>query len=99
MRVDDVAHVVLVAGEVELHDAVGRDAVDELVRVEVVVEGRDEDVVDVEQQPAAGAPRQLGEELPLRHLGMGELDVGRHVLERERAAEIVLHVVDTRETT
>ena len=32
VRVDDVAHVVLVAGEVELHDAVGRDAVDELMR-------------------------------------------------------------------
>ena len=52
--VDDVRALVRVAGQVVLHDAVGGDRVDVLVRVEAVVERADVDVVHVEQQAAVG---------------------------------------------
>ena len=62
------------------------------MRVEVVVEGADIDVVDVEQDLAVGAPRQLGDELPFGQLGGGVGDVARDVLEHQAAAEPVLHL-------
>ena len=66
------------------------------MRVVVVIEGRDEHVVDVEHEPAARALRKLGDELPLRHLGMRELHVGRDVLERDRLPQVVLHMLHAR---
>ena len=60
-------------------------------RRKAVIEGADIDVVDVEQQPAAGAARQLGQEFPFRHLGIVELDVGRDVFQHDGAAEKILH--------
>jgi hypothetical protein len=62
-----------------------------LVRIEAVVEGRDEDVVHVEEQRAVGLLGQPREELPLGHLPRRELDVRRRILEGERRAEEVLH--------
>ena len=56
-----------------------------------MVEGADIDIVDVEQQPASGAARQLGQKFPFRHFGIVELDVGRDVLEHDGAAEEILH--------
>ncbi len=70
-----------VLGEVELDDAVGGNTVEEGQRVVAVIERAHVDVVDVKQQPAAGAPRQLGDEFPLRHLGAVELHVRGHVLQ------------------
>ena len=59
-----------------------------------MIEGADIDIVDVEQKPAPGASRKLVDEFPLGHLGLGEGDVGRHILDGETPAEEILHVVD-----
>ena len=64
------------------------------MRIVAVVEGADIDVVDVEQEPASGASRQLGQEFPFRHFGIVELNVGRDILEHDGAAEEVLHQLD-----
>ena len=85
--VDDMGAHMAVAGHVELHHAVSRNAVEEGHGIIAMVEGADIDVVDVEQQPAAGAARQFGEEFPLGHLGIVELDIGRDVLQHDGAAE------------
>ncbi len=92
--VDDVALLMAVAGHMELDDAIARHAMQEIVGGELVVEGAHIDVVDVEQQPAIGAPRHLAHELPLGHLRLAEGDVARHVLEREAAAEKILYLAD-----
>ena len=92
--VDDVALLVAMTGHMELHDAVARHAVQEIVGGEAVIEGADIDVVDVEQEPAIGARRDLAHELPFGHLRLAEGDVARHVLERQPAAEEVLHLAD-----
>ena len=52
--VDDVGFLVAMTGDMELHDAVARHAVQEIVGGEAVIEGADIDVVDVEQEPAIG---------------------------------------------
>ncbi len=61
------------------------------MRVVAVVEGADIDVVDVEQQPAAGAARELGQKLPFRHFGIVELHIGRDIFQHDGAAEEILH--------
>ena len=92
--VDDVALFVAVTGDMELDDPIARHAMQEFVGGEAVVEGADIDVVDVEQEPAIGAPCHLAHELPLGHLGLAEGDVARHVLERQPASEKVLNLAD-----
>ena len=89
--VDDVRAHMAVAGHVKLHDPICRNSVEEGQRIVTVVEGADIDVVDVEQQPASGAARQLGQEFPFRHFGIVELDIGRDILEHDGAAKEVLH--------
>ena len=89
--VDDVAALVEVARKMELAHAGPRHGTKEGHGVELVVEGADIDVVDVEQDLAIGAPRELGDELPLGELGGGVGDVARHVLQHQAAAEMVLH--------
>ena len=59
-----------------------------------VIGGRDEDVVDVEQQAASGAPDKLADEIRLAHRRFREDDIGRRVLEQDRAADRLLHLVD-----
>ena len=85
------------AGEVELHHPVGRNAIHEHLGVVAVIEGTNVDVVDVEQQPAAGALGHLGDELPLGHFGGLEFDIGRNVFKAERAAQALLYIMHARD--
>ena len=55
---------------------------------------RDEHIVDVEQQPAAGSLGDLGEEFGLRDRAVGEAQIGRRIFEQHRAPERRLHLVD-----
>ncbi len=64
------------------------------MRVEAVIGRADEDVVDVEQEAAAGTLDDFGEKLRLADRGFGEGDVGRGVLEKDRALERGLHDLD-----
>lgn len=52
MRVHDVSPNVRVSREVELRHAVRRNAIDEIESVEAVIEGADEHIVHIEEQPA-----------------------------------------------
>ena len=54
----------------------------------------DEDVVDVEQQAAAGAADDLGEEFGLGDRAVAELHVGRRVLEQHARRQRLLRLVD-----
>ena len=54
----------------------------------------DEDVVDVEQESAAGAARDLAQEIGLGECAFGEDDVGRGVFEQDRPPQRGLHLVD-----
>ena len=68
--VDDVGAAILVAGEVHLDDALAREGVDIGDRVGAGVEAADIDVVDVEQQAAAGLLGEPAQEFGLLHRRM-----------------------------
>jgi hypothetical protein len=84
------------AGEVDLSDKVGRDGVDVGERVATEVTRADVDVVEVEEQAAAGAAAGLGQKLWLLELAV-EREVERGVLDEEHAAQRRLHLVDMRD--
>ena len=94
VRIDQVRCTVRVTGQVELHHALVRHGADELLGVHVVVEARDVDVVDVEQQATIGVLGHARDEFPLAQRGVGEGDVAARVLEHEGPLEDVLHDAD-----
>jgi DNA-directed RNA polymerase specialized sigma24 family protein len=56
------------AREMHLHDAVRRHGLDISRHVEAVIGGADIDVIDVEQEAAAGLLRQQAQILPFRNI-------------------------------
>src|ERR1700678_3905766 len=59
-----------------------------------VIGGRDKDVVDVEQQPAAGAAYQLANEVSFAHRRLAKHDIGGGVFEKDRPADRHLRFVN-----
>ena len=59
-----------------------------------MIGGRNENVVDVEQEAATGAARQFADEIGLGHRGMLENDIGRGIFEKDGAADPLLHLID-----
>jgi hypothetical protein len=99
VRVDQqrAAGVVLgfgVAGEMDLADMAKRESVEISDGIEAVIGRGDDDVVDVEQQAAAGAAGDLGEEVGLGHHAFREEDVGRRIFEQHASPDRLLRLVD-----
>ena len=94
VRVENVALVLRVPGDVHLRHALGRHGVEVFVGVEAVVLRGHVDVVHIEQNPAVRALDHLAEKLPLRHFGDVELDVAAHVFDRDGDLQKVLHFAD-----
>lgn len=84
------AHMAM-TGHVKLYHPILWNAFKEGMRVVTVIESADIDIIDVEQQPAPGAAGKLAQELPFRHLGIAELNVGRDILQHQSAAQIILN--------
>ena len=68
MGVEQVGAAVARPGDMDLDDPRRRERIDIGSRIEAVIGRADMDVVDVQQQPAAGILGQPPEKLPLRHL-------------------------------
>ena len=95
VRVDVVRPAVGMSREVHLHDSFVRQALQKLHGIKIVIEGRDIDVIHVEQQPATGLVGEACDELPLTHRGVSKRDVTARVLQDERPFEEVLHDADS----
>ena len=81
-------------GEMDLADRVERQFVEIGVGVEAEIGGADRDIVDVDQQAAAGALDELAEEIGLAPVMAVERDVERGILDQDRPAERRLDDVD-----
>src|SRR3990170_3718406 len=99
MVVDQQRRTALVAvdsmpAKINLADMLDREGVDEGSRVEAMIDGLDEYIVDVEQKPAPRAPHHLAQEFDLAHSRPGEGHIGGGILEQHPAADCLLHLVD-----
>src|SRR6185295_1911398 len=80
------------AGKMELPDMPACNAVDVGERIPAVVRTAHVDIVDVEEDAAAGALGKGVQKLGLGHLRAAVLDVRRRVLEQDAAPEKLLHL-------
>ena len=94
VSVDQTGAARVESGQVDLGDRVAGHRREKSVRVEAVVDRVDIDVVDVEQQFAAGAARDGCDEIPFAHRVVIETHIGRHVFDQQRPRERVLNGVD-----
>ena len=89
-----VAARLAVAGEMEFADRLGRQRAQIALRIPAVIGRADEDVVDVADQPAAGALHQRAEKLRFGNRRMAELQIGRRVFHQDGPPERVLDFGD-----
>src|SRR6185312_7159856 len=94
MCIDQARPTRVEAGQVDLSHGRGGYRVQVAQRVETVIDGADVDVIDVEQDRAAAARGNLGEELPLRNRGMPELQIARDVLDQDLLPKMRLRQLD-----
>src|SRR5271170_8188023 len=94
--VEDVLFKLGVAGDVNLRDALDRNAVDVVEGVESMILGRDVDVVDVEQDSAVGRLHHLVQKLPFGHLGFVELSIATNVFNSDGNLEKILDLSNSR---
>ena len=66
MRIDLVSLRLRMSSKMELDHSIDRNGVDMTRPIEATIETGNEDVVDVEQQPAIGAYHDLADERPIR---------------------------------
>src|SRR6266436_1647298 len=84
------------AGDMDLDYGCGRERVQIRDRVEAQIPRRDVDIVDVAEQPAAGPPRQLGQELRLWNGRVAEPEITRRILDQDAVAKRLLNLVGMR---
>src|SRR5947209_3083597 len=84
--------LVAVARQMELDDPLHRYGVDVLLCAESMVEGTDEDIVDVEQDAAVRFLAHRAQELPFRQRRSSKVHVTRNVLDQNVPAESLLYL-------
>ena len=89
-----VVALLRMSGEMDFADRRERIIGQIVDRRKAVIGRRHEDIVDVEQQPAAGAPRDGADKIRLAHCRFVEQDIGRGIFEQEPPADRLLHLVD-----
>ena len=94
VRIEIGAEQAVAAGDVDLADGVEIESVDEAVGVEAEIDGVDMEVVQVEQQAAAGPPDQRVHEVLLAHVRSRHGRVHHAVLEQQPRAQDVLRPGD-----
>src|SRR5262245_37954816 len=78
----------------DLPDGIAGEAGDPGACVKADVVSRHIDIVDVEQQPTAGTSGELGKELRFAHDRLGEVDIGREILDEDLALQGRLRQID-----
>ena len=81
-------------GKMDLTDMVDRKRGEIGPRIEAVIGGGDDNVVDVEQQTAAAASCECPQEIRLRHFIPVEAEIGRRILDEDASPERRLGLVD-----
>jgi len=81
---------------VHLNHPAQRHLLEEFHRVKAMVLRVHKNVVHVEHQPRAALVEHLVDEVGLAHLGLAQVRIERHVLERQRHPQPVLRLLEAR---
>jgi hypothetical protein len=93
--IEKIGAVIRVTSEMKLHYAFRRHRVDITMRVEAMVEGVHEDIVDVQQNPAISVLSDCRKEFPFRQPRVLISHVARDILNQNPPPESVLHLADS----
>ena len=92
-----VIDIFRVTGEVDFLHQFQREIAQVVHRLPAVIGCRDEDIVDIEQQTAAGFAGDVTDEIGLAHGRLFEGHIGGRVFQQERTLEPVLNLADMRD--
>src|SRR6185503_12672668 len=102
VRIDQVLTTVGRACKMDLHDARVRQVTNVMLGIEPMVVTGYINIVHIQQQTAAGLPRQLRKKVPLGDRRLFEFQIRRRVLQNQRALEKILNLsytlADVRQT-
>src|ERR1700746_1920625 len=96
VSIEDVFLEFRVAGDMNLADAMVRHIIEVFVGIEIVVPGRDVDVIYVEKNSAVGQLGYLRQKFPFRHLGRVEFRVTAYVFNADRNFEKIARLPNIR---
>jgi hypothetical protein len=94
VRVDLVGSMIRMSREMDLDNPVRGNSIDELQRIEVMIEGGNKGIVHIEQEPAISPLAEFPGKRPFIHLGLGESHITRHVFDCYAASEKILDPPD-----
>jgi hypothetical protein len=94
VRVDLMGFMIRMSREMDLDNPVRGNSIDELQRIEVMVEGGNKDIVHIEQEPAIGPLAEFPDKRPFIHFRLGESHITRHVFDCYPAPEKILDPPD-----
>src|ERR1700681_153292 len=94
VRIDEAVPTSVEPGQVNLAYRVPRNCRQISVRIEPVIDRVDVDIVDIEEELAAGTEGKGGNKIPFAHRVVSEANIGGDILDQERASERALHGVD-----
>ena len=89
-----IVAVVGAAREMDFAHRLQRKVGEIAVGIEAMIDRADEHIADVEQKAAAGAARDLAQEIRLRPRAFREDNIGRGIFEQDGATKCVLRLVD-----
>src|SRR6266404_6101946 len=92
--IENIFFVFGMAGDVNLRDAFGGNAIYVIERIETVILRRDVDIVYVEQDAAVGAFHDFVQKFPFGHFGNVEFGVAADVFDGDRDFQIVAHIAN-----
>jgi hypothetical protein len=88
-----VVQVLVMAAQMDLAHQVQREGIQIGDGITSLIGARDTDVVHIKQQPAAGAPRKLGQELDFADRRLGKCQLGRGILHQHPATALAQMVL------
>src|SRR6516165_4823184 len=95
MSIEQVSTMIAVPRKMKLHDPLDGNRVEVLFGAEPMIEGVDENIVDVEENPAVGLLRNRAQKLPFAQSRIAERQVAGNVFQQYRAFQKILHLPDS----
>ena len=92
--VNNMIAAMTMTGDVHLNNAFVRNLPDILLRVKIVIECRNIDIVHIEQKPAAGFFRHIAQKIPFVDSGLFEAQISARIFKNHGTFQKILYLFD-----